>query len=257
MSYPYGNPSNDFQSGVYDSDFSPTQTCAGLINAVTPVSNIGIKNSIGHQLSLMQNFVNETYIGRSGVFVEEAWLRRLYSSGIILDALGGPSYIHIEEDGSSRGNFGYKACVAADPYSVGICSTEGIIQFGNPTSIDMTISGGMVGILTNTPSCALDVSGEMYLHTVGGDGIAFTGDNMTINRITCYDSDVSQLVVSAGPGNESSISLNGQDIGGTLIGNKLYVTGDDDVWTYDPIQNFTSGVIVWSDCDISGFSAYT
>jgi len=258
MTYPYGNPSTNFGSGIYDSDFSPEIVTAGVINYRTPVSNVGMKNSFGHQVSLLQNFVNIHLLGRSGDYVSDGYIRMVHCSGINMDAGNDACYLHIDESGVSRGNIGLRPCVASLPYSMGICSAEGIIQLGNPTNIDITISGNKVGILTDNPSCALDVSGNLFIHTTGGDGISLIGDNGFINRIYANATSESQLILGGySAGNESIITLNDQTTGGMKLGNKLCVSPDDDVWSYDSINGFTSGIVDYSESsNITGWSSY-
>lgn len=76
MSYPNtSSPSPDFSaSGIYQSDIGPEAAVGGIIDNYTPVNKAGMKNSIGYQLSLIQNFVNKSYLGRGQHPVNKAYM---------------------------------------------------------------------------------------------------------------------------------------------------------------------------------------
>lgn len=81
MTYPAGNPSADFsRAEINSSDFSPTNISAGVVDNFSPVNNITIRNSIGAQLALVQNFVNETYLGRESIPVTNGYITNIYST---------------------------------------------------------------------------------------------------------------------------------------------------------------------------------
>ncbi len=80
MTYPFGTPSTVLGTGVFSSDFSPTVVVGGIINNYTPVSNIGMRNSIGYQISLLQNFVSQERLGLEDTVIDTAWLQNIRST---------------------------------------------------------------------------------------------------------------------------------------------------------------------------------
>jgi hypothetical protein len=228
MAYPQGTPSEDFATGVYTSDFSPTVICGGVIDNYTPVSNAGLKHSVGYQLSLTQNFVNQQYLGRDAYRIDEGWINTLYASGINLDS--------------------------TDEHATIISS--GVMHLMSPESsvAGMTISGNYIGVNKYDPEYEIDVDGAIRASAPAFDGILLTGDNGFINRIKSDATEESELYIQTENTTDSFIHLNPQVYGGVSIADRLYITGDEDVWSWG--GNFTSGVITWSDCEISGFSSF-
>lgn len=66
-------------------DYTPDNTVLRIIDNVTPVNKNSIRNSIGQEISLIQNYVNSTYLGRSDTPVQSGYIQSLISnSGVIL-----------------------------------------------------------------------------------------------------------------------------------------------------------------------------
>lgn len=79
-SYPYGTPG----TGVYESDlwndqvdFTPDNAVSAIIDNHTPVNRASLRNSIGKEIALVQNFVNSTYLGREDTHIESGFLNHL------------------------------------------------------------------------------------------------------------------------------------------------------------------------------------
>jgi len=232
MAYPQGSASDNFASTLYTSDFSPAIVCGGIIDDYTPVSNIGMKNSVGYQVSLVQNFVNQQYLGRSAYRISEGWVNTLYTSGINFDG--------------------------TDTYNTILCS--GIFRIMAPESsiAGFTLSGNYVGINKHDPEYELDVYGPIRAKGYNFDGILLTGDNGYINRIQCDTDETSELYIHTNDEINDVIHINHAVYGGVTIGGSTHVTHDYDLWTYAwNGARFNSGVINWSDdADISGFDSY-
>jgi len=232
MAYPQGSASDNFASTLYTSDFSPAIVCGGIIDDYTPVSNIGMKNSVGYQVSLVQNFVNQQYLGRSAYRISEGWVNTLYTSGINFDG--------------------------TDTYNTILCS--GIFRIMAPESsiAGFTLSGNYVGINKHDPEYELDVYGDLRIKNGSHEGIVFTGSNGTYSQIKCATTESSELYIECNDSTNAVVHLNSADYGGVIIGASTYVTPDSDLWTYAGNgTTFNSGIINWSDdADISGFDSY-
>jgi len=74
------------------------------------------------------------------------------------DSSSGRSDIQFLINGDERGFFGAVPCPDSDDFSVGICSAYGLIQFGCPTEVFMTIDDGNAGIGTINPLTPLHVA---------------------------------------------------------------------------------------------------
>jgi len=99
MAYPQGNASQNMDLGIYSSDFSPDITVAGIVDNHTTVNKLGLRNSLGNQISLLQNFVCEQYLGR---------LSSPVGSGYINYLRGGQySNIHYGIDPTGTGSYTY------------------------------------------------------------------------------------------------------------------------------------------------------
>ena len=112
MAYPNTtNPSDDFVSGIYTSDLSPEVVTAAIIDNYTPVNKDGMKYSLGHQVSLVQNFVNRRYLGRFDVPVQDGYITTVsgynlvfteleLNSGLYInwDFAGDPAHTHLDRN---------------------------------------------------------------------------------------------------------------------------------------------------------------
>ncbi len=99
MAYPQGNASQNMDLGIYTSDFSPDITVGGIVNNHTAVNKLGLRNSLGYQVSLLENFVCQDFLGR---------LSSPVSSGYINYLRGGLySSIHYGSTPTATGSYTY------------------------------------------------------------------------------------------------------------------------------------------------------
>jgi len=82
MTYPYGAPSSGVQNVWHDGNFTPETMVAGIIDNVTPVNKNTMRNSLGYQISLVQNFVNQQYLGREETPVNSGYFNTIYSNKV-------------------------------------------------------------------------------------------------------------------------------------------------------------------------------
>lgn len=81
MAYPYDLPaislSNIWNSGSY----TPEEVVKYIRDNYTPVNKTSMRNSVGYQISSVQNYVNSHYLGRFRTPVNSGYIQNLYSSG--------------------------------------------------------------------------------------------------------------------------------------------------------------------------------
>lgn len=85
MSYPVGNPPSGLFNIWSSGSFTPEQVVSAIRDTTTPVNKASLVNSVGQQVSLIQNFVNTSYLGRYNYPIASGWINNLYSSGILAD----------------------------------------------------------------------------------------------------------------------------------------------------------------------------
>jgi len=229
MAYPQGIASDNFSSGIYTSDFSPAIVCGGILDNHTPVNNVGMKNSIGYQLSLTQNFVNEQYLGRDLNRIETGWINNLHASGINLDSVSEHATI----------------------------ISSGIMHLMSPEAAiaGLTISGNYIGIMKNDPEYEMDIYGSFRTSYSNYGGIRLYGDNGFFNYVAADADETQELFLQTSTQDAGFVHVNPQEYGGVALNDQFHATMDNDVWSSS--STFTSGIINWSDCTISGFLTYS
>lgn len=90
MSYPYGTPA----SGVNFSDlasssvsFTPESAVSAIIDNYTPVNKAGMRNSVGRELALLQNFVNLRYLARFSTPINEGYISNISGVNCVISDL--------------------------------------------------------------------------------------------------------------------------------------------------------------------------
>lgn len=83
MPYPYDSPAEILSEYWSDGAYTPPQTTAYIKDNFTPINKNSLTNSIGKQLSLIQNFVNTTYIGRPTEYIGNGYIDRLNVGSIV------------------------------------------------------------------------------------------------------------------------------------------------------------------------------
>lgn len=67
MSYPYDLPSLSMSTTWQSGSYKPTDVVRVIRDNITPVNKNSMTNSVGHEISLIQNYVNKYYLGRSNI----------------------------------------------------------------------------------------------------------------------------------------------------------------------------------------------
>jgi hypothetical protein len=93
MSYPYDAPATNMSGYWSDGAYTPGNTVAYIKDDVTPINKNAMVNSVGKELSLIQNFVNKTYIGRENDYVGNSYLTNIHTDHLIGSGYTGPSNV--------------------------------------------------------------------------------------------------------------------------------------------------------------------
>lgn len=78
MSYPYSTPSMSMDTIWTSGQYTPENVVTYIRDDQTPINKNSMRNSLGYQLSLVQNFVNSHFLGRSEVPVNSGYLSNIY-----------------------------------------------------------------------------------------------------------------------------------------------------------------------------------
>lgn len=87
MAYPNGTPSANVNTIDSDTSFTPLNTVLSIRDNYTAIDKASLSNSLGRQVALVQNFVNATYLGRSGVPVQDAYISNLHNTSGFIDTV--------------------------------------------------------------------------------------------------------------------------------------------------------------------------
>ena len=151
MSYPQGIPAQDMDDIWTSGNFTPSDIVTYIRDRYTPVTRTAMRNSVGYQISLLQNWVNKVYLGRADDPVESGYFNNVTISG--LHGLGNRIVID----------------------NANVLHASGDIEVGNDFYVvENTILSGYI-----------DVRGTSYLAAIQGTaGTITTLANTTFNNIT-------------------------------------------------------------------------
>lgn len=91
MAYPNDAPAeslSDYQNSGY---YTPAIVCAGLVDNVTPVNKNTLRNTLGSQISRVQNYVNGHYLAREDIPINSGWITNVYSNTLSGDYINANS----------------------------------------------------------------------------------------------------------------------------------------------------------------------
>jgi len=222
--YPAGTPSIDFSktSITTESSMSPATVCAGIIDNYSAVNEITMRNSVGYEISLLQNFVNATYLGREATPVKSGYLTNTYSDNVYSDYI--ELFVGVPQDHNST---------TLDAHNI-------IIRNGFPTgaetlSLDATeikivnSQPGTYAELEMTPSHmytrAFSVSGQIdytlrssqsssaYTTTLDSEGLIFENEDASgVNMRMLIERENGILMDAQNAGSESTYTVTGMAI---------------------------------------------
>lgn len=83
MAYPQGTPSSGVYDVFTDNSFTPDDVVKAIRDNHSPVNRTTMLVSLGYQVSLIQNFVNARYLGRSALPVKEGFITSGYFDNVL------------------------------------------------------------------------------------------------------------------------------------------------------------------------------
>jgi len=83
MSYPYDNPALSMNTIWNSGSYTPDVVVRNIRDNYTPINKNAIRNSIGQQISLVQNFVNSKKLGREELPIESGYITNLLATYLI------------------------------------------------------------------------------------------------------------------------------------------------------------------------------
>jgi len=143
MTYPQGTPSSGVYDVFTDNSFTPDDVVKAIRDNHSPVNKMTMLISLGHQVSLIQNFINARYLGRSALPIEEGFITSGYFDNVLCLS------------GSFSSDFAY---VNMNKYLVDISEYQGGIG-GYTYLYPMKIELGQFGALMNSGTVWLNTSG--------------------------------------------------------------------------------------------------
>lgn len=94
MSYPYDNPSLSMSTVWQSGNYTPNDVVRVIRDNYTPVNKNSMRNSVGQEISLLQNYVNSKFLGREDIPINTGYISNLinnsgeiyiYNSGLDYD----------------------------------------------------------------------------------------------------------------------------------------------------------------------------
>jgi hypothetical protein len=76
--YPFSTASLNLNEEIWSSgNYTPFNACAGIVDNYTPINKNAMINSIGYEISSIQNFVNNEFLGRSNLPVNSGFFKQV------------------------------------------------------------------------------------------------------------------------------------------------------------------------------------
>jgi len=174
LKYPEGTPSTGFDDSINQSTFSPANITAGIRDNYSAVNNATMRNTHGKHISLLENFVNSTYLGRSTVPVLSGFITNLTSTTI-----DNSDVIYTKYLGSSS------------RYVNSIYATTGNITTLNSTTGNITTINSTTGNITTINSTTINNSNYIYSKYIGStSNFVNTAYITTLNSASNYGTNI-------------------------------------------------------------------
>jgi len=142
--YPNDAPATDMSGYWQDGAYTPANTLVYIRDDFTPINKNAMINSVGKNLSLLENFVNSTYLGRSGTYVQDGYIAALHTGDLVSSGyVGGNNiytYSHIVPVSDLGTNIGGASLRLGAVYSRNIYATY--ISGHTPTDLILTAGVG-------------------------------------------------------------------------------------------------------------------
>lgn len=208
MAYPLGTPSDNFTSGIFTSDFSPSVVVGAIIDNHTPVNNLGMKNSVGYQIALVQNYVNTTYLGRYDKKVNTAYINYVgtdtyHCTGVYSDLLKVEEYdngYELSHDGYygvywPEYNLSLRSSGIVIRADRGGASVDGALALIGEGDVTITGNGASSEIDLTSPLIDINASTQLDIDSlgdinIGGSKINLKGTKIESTNLTMSGTNV-------------------------------------------------------------------
>jgi hypothetical protein len=178
--YPNNNPALSMNDIWTSGDYTPPNICRGIIDNHTPINKNAIINSLGEEISAVQNFVNNKFLGRASLPVASGFFTDITVGNTrIYDAGGG--YSNIQGSGTY---FDFKNIDVPDGVSAPYIRLLGgvndpeirVVSSGlRLTHNRIDVIGNIMvseGYYINSPILTISGEGSDYINlTMSGDGL--------------------------------------------------------------------------------------
>ena len=124
MSYPYDSPSLSMNTTWNSGSYTPDSVVKNIRDNYTPINKNSVRNSVGNQISLIENFVNSKYLGRSDISIESGFITNLLSENLITDYVSINETATIKKLNITETGFLQNAYVYNDAYISGNLSVD-------------------------------------------------------------------------------------------------------------------------------------
>jgi hypothetical protein len=242
--YPNGQASESLNGIWISGDFTPADVCTQIIDNVSPVNKNTMINSVGKEISSIQNFVNKDYLGRYSAPVNSGFIKKFlmpdtsqeYPGPVTVNITG----LMVSGDGYGNVDFNsYRGMTFYTNYGRGEEANK-ILQLdsgGDVTFLkDVYVSGLIVEGTNQALNYRLNISGD-------GDDIFISSDTGNVNLISSWGGNTVHAKLNASSNrlevdNLLKVTQTEEDYIANFIGN----SGSVDIF-YD------GGVIVNSNRD--------
>lgn len=232
MSYPYDFPAVSMDNIWNSGSYTPEDVVVYIRDNYTPVNKTSMRNSVGYQLSLVQNFVNEHYLGRSDLAIHSGYINYLYSSGIessSVEVSDSTNSITIVPNGATFEGAGATSSIVNDTKFI-VSSSDELTQLTHTgIYIEKTVGAitgdstlGVSGLYFTYPNgdpCSIVASsdGELQLNStvhfdIATPKITLTNESSRLERLyntqqTVTWSETSPTSIDTGIGHLKNVSL--------------------------------------------------
>lgn len=219
--YPQGSPAFDMSTNWQSGEFSPDTIVRTIRDNYTPINKNSMRNSVGQEISLVQNYVNSHYLGREDIPIQTGFINELWNYS---------GHVYIYQSGYDAGydSFGI--------INSGILNASSLYLSHSPQDLlkSYTIYGtsGIYGAALN--SASENQGHEWYLYP-NHLSMYNAGPPSVINQFGLYDAKL-DIIPSSGICIRHIFDLNEDEI-------KINIKPSGFNWTYksydESIQNAT------------------
>lgn len=159
MSYPYDIPSLSMSTIWNSGSYKPTDVVRSIRDNYTPVNKNSMVNSVGHEISMIQNYINSKYLGRADVPVQTGYVQELISNSGNIYVYNSGTYPADAETRILPNKIIFQSMIDSSPFDIpssGYIASSGIyVSYNDPN-------------LMNINNCSLNSSGVSIIYGILG-----------------------------------------------------------------------------------------